>query len=124
MVSRRRAARPGRSHTLPAAKILKADPDVEIPWQEIETDLWIAECVCGKEYHREPLADGRVRLDPLDPSTARHAPQCEHAHTTDAAVLRLVLNVKDGLEPGYWWVTCLACHASWQVLHHGVESGE
>lgn len=58
-----------------------------------------------------------------DPSTARHAPQCEHAHTTDAAVLRLVLNVKDGLEPGYWWVTCLACHASWQVLHHGAESG-
>jgi hypothetical protein len=54
-------------------KILKADPGVKIPWQEIETSLWIAECVCGKEYHREPLADGRLRLDPLDrpPSVTR-----------------------------------------------------
>lgn len=40
-------------------KILKADPDVEIPWQETETGLWVAECVSGKGYHREPLTDGR-----------------------------------------------------------------
>jgi hypothetical protein len=66
-------------------KILKADPGVEIPWQEIETGYWIAECVCGKEYWREPLANGRIRLDPLDPSTFRHAPACDQRAVTDPA---------------------------------------
>ena len=30
------------THTIDC-KILKADPGVRIPWQEIETGLWIAE---------------------------------------------------------------------------------
>jgi hypothetical protein len=34
----------------PDCKIMKADPTTEIPWQEVETGLWVAECVCGKEY--------------------------------------------------------------------------
>ena len=105
------------THT-PDCKIMKADPSTEIRWQEIETGYWVAECQCGKEYWREPPADQRGRLDPFDPSTAHHLPQCQHAHTTDPAVLRLVLDVKDGLEPGYWWVMCLTCQAGWQVLHY------
>ena len=31
-------------------KIVKADPGVEIPWQEIERGHWQAECRCGKEH--------------------------------------------------------------------------
>jgi hypothetical protein len=76
-------------------KILKADPGVEIPWQEMETGLWIAECQCGKEYHREAPADGRVRLDPLDPSTFRHAPACDQRDVTDPAIIRATLRVQD-----------------------------
>jgi hypothetical protein len=41
-------------------KILKADPGVEIQWSEIETGYWVAECVYGKEYYRDPVADRRV----------------------------------------------------------------
>jgi hypothetical protein len=45
-------------------KIMKADPTAEIPWQEIEASLWVAECECGKEYEREaprPCSDRPVR---------------------------------------------------------------
>jgi hypothetical protein len=60
-----------------ASTILKADPDTKIPWNEVETGYWVAQCVCEKEYHRDPIADRRVRLDPLDPKTSRHAGECE-----------------------------------------------
>jgi hypothetical protein len=102
-------------------KIAKVDPDVKIEWSEIRRGVWEAVCVCGKQYSYEP-ADSRTRLDPLDPSTSRHMPQCEHRDTTDPETLRFILDVKDGLEPGYWWVTCRACATSWQVLHFAAES--
>ena len=50
-------------------RILAADPDVEIPWNEVEACHWRAECVCTIEYYTEPFVDDRVRLDPLDPKT-------------------------------------------------------
>ena len=62
--------------------IVRADPGVEIQWQEVETGLWVAECQCGKEYSRVASADRRARLDPLDPSTFHQAGQCEHRDTT------------------------------------------
>jgi hypothetical protein len=39
-------------------------------------------------------------------------------------VLRIVLKVQEGADPGYWWVTCGACETSWQVLHHAAETGD
>jgi hypothetical protein len=103
-------------------KILATDPGVEIAWSEIEPGLWEATCVCGKAYFRDPLA-APPRLDPFDPKTSRHAGQCEYRDTIDPELLRLVLSVKDGLEPGYWWVECRSCKLAWQVLHHAAGSG-
>jgi hypothetical protein len=53
-------------------KILAADPGVEIPWQEVETGHWVAECQCGKEHERV-AADRRVRHNPYThpPSATR-----------------------------------------------------
>jgi len=101
-------------------KILKADPGVEIPWQEMETGLWIAECQCGKEYHHEAPADGRVRLDPLDPSTFRHAPACDQRDVTDPAIIRATLRVQDS--EGYWWVECSMCACCWQTPYFAAKS--
>jgi hypothetical protein len=103
-------------------KIVKVTPNVKIHWSEIERGCWEAVCTCGKQYYYDP-ATQPPRQDPLDPSTFRHAPQCEHREATDPATIRLILDVKDGLEPGYWWVTCRACQTSWQVLHHAAEVG-
>ena len=61
----------------------------------------MAQCVCGKEYHRDPVADRRVRLDPLDPKTSQHAGECEFATVTDPAVLRVLLKVQEGAGGGY-----------------------
>ena len=101
-------------------KIVKADPGVEIPWQEIETGLWIAECQCGKHYHHEPLADGRVRLDPLDPATFRHTPACPQRDVTDQAILKATMRVQE--REGYWWVESSMCACCWQVPYYGAES--
>jgi hypothetical protein len=98
---------------------LEADPDVQIEWSEVETGHWEAVCVCGHEFFHEPLTDERERLDPYDPSTFRHAGQCEHRDTTDPDLFRLFLKVKDGAGDagGYWWVECGSCETSWQVLY-------
>jgi hypothetical protein len=104
-------------------KILKADPGVEIPWNEVETGLWKAECVCTTEWFREPLVDDRVRLDPFDPATMKHLPQCEFASETDPAVLKVLLKVKPGMGPGYDWVECGSCAAGWQVPHYAESIG-
>jgi hypothetical protein len=101
-------------------KILKADPGVEIPWQEIETGLWIAECVCGKEYHRELVTDGRSRLDPLDPSTFRHHGGCDQRDLTDLAIIRATLRVQE--REGYWWVESSMCACCWQVPYYAAKS--
>jgi hypothetical protein len=64
----------------------------------------------------------RVRLDPYDPSTFRHAGHCEHRYTSEPALLRAILRVRDGAGGGYWWVECGACECGWQVQHYAVAS--
>jgi hypothetical protein len=98
-------------------KIQAADPDVQIEWSEIERGHWQAICLCGEEHYRELVAD-RVRSDPLDPKTSRHAPQCEFASATDAAVVRVLLKIRDGAGGDYWWVECGACDTAWQVPYY------
>jgi hypothetical protein len=83
-------------------RIFKVDPTVRIQWPEIRRGVWEAICVCGIQCHYEPIADTRVRLDPYDPSTSRHMPQCEHRDTTDPALIRAILRVRDGAGGGYW----------------------
>jgi hypothetical protein len=101
-------------------KIVKVDPDVQIEWLEVETGHWEARCQCGAEYFHDPFADdlGRVRLDPYDPSTFRHAGQCEHRETDDPVLLKAILKVRDGVGGGYWWVECATCEHGWQVPHY------
>ena len=82
-------------------KIQAADPDVSIEWQEVERGFWAARCVCGVETYRKPAADDRVRLDPLDPTTARHMGECEFRFETEPTVLKLVLKATD--REGYFW---------------------
>jgi hypothetical protein len=98
-------------------KIVRANPDVEIPWQEVETGHWQRVCQCGEEHCRELRQCGR-RLDPLDPATARHLPECEFAHETDPAILKVLLEIKPGLGGGYDWIECGSCGAGWQVAHY------
>jgi hypothetical protein len=76
-------------------KILKADPNASIEWQEVERGSWEARCLCGVETYREPVTADRVRQDPLDPATSRHLGQCEYIGETDAAMLRVLLKVTD-----------------------------
>jgi len=98
-------------------KIQAADPTVSIEWSELERGHWRAVCQCGIEDYYEP-ADRGVRLDPYDPSTFRHAGQCEHRSTSDPALLRAILKVRDGAGGDYWWVECGACDITWQVPHY------
>ena len=35
-------------------KIVKADPNVQIPWSEIESGHWRATCQCGSQHYHEP----------------------------------------------------------------------
>jgi hypothetical protein len=79
-------------------------------------------CQCGSENVHEELADRRVQLDPLDPKTSCHLPQCEFAATTDPAVLRIILKVRDGAGGDYWWVECGTCDCAWQVPHYAAAS--
>jgi hypothetical protein len=48
--------------------------------------------------------------------------QCEYAAEADAAVLKILLKVKDGLGEDYWWVECGDCGAGWQVPFFAKES--
>jgi hypothetical protein len=75
----------------------------------------------GVQYHHDPVIDDRVRLDPLDPKTARHAGQCEFNGVTDPAMLRAVLRVTR--KDGYDWVECNACAWAWQVAHFAESVG-
>jgi hypothetical protein len=101
-------------------KILAADPWVEIAWSEIRRGVWEARCVCGTEYHYDPLADEHEKLDPLDPATARHGPSCPYREATDPAMIRAVLRVTE--KEDYWWVECNACQCGWQVPFYAAES--
>jgi hypothetical protein len=73
--------------------------------------------VCSFESFTEPIVDDRVRLDPLDPTTSRHAGEGEYISETDPSVLKVLLKVKPGLDGGYDWGECGACGAGWQVPH-------
>jgi hypothetical protein len=75
-----------------------------------------------QEHFHEAPADHRTRLDQLDPSTFRQAPQCEHRRTTDPVLLRAILKLRDGAGGDYWWVECSACDCGWQVPHYATES--
>ena len=67
--------------------------------------------------------DLRALHSTLDPKTSHHAPQCEFASETNVAVLRVVLEVKDGAgDEAYWWVECSACDTAWQVPHYSAQS--
>jgi len=59
----------------------------------------------GRLPRPEDVARARRRacvpLDPLDPWTARHAPQCEFAAESDPSTLRVLLKVTE--RDGYWW---------------------
>ena len=103
-------------------KIQAADPTLSIPWNEVRAGYWEARCVCGVEGWHAPEAD-RVRSDPLDAKTSRHAGACEFASETDAAVLRVILKVKDGAGGDYWWVECGACDTAWQVPYYAESVG-
>jgi hypothetical protein len=92
--------------------VVKADPNVEIPWSEVERGHWVATCVCTTEHYREPRTRP-ARLDPLDPLTAHHLPRCEFASETSHAVLTILLKVTE--RDGYWWCECGSCQAAWQV---------
>ncbi len=101
-------------------KILKADPGVQIEWSEEQRGHWVARCVCGEEHYHEPAADRRVRLDPLDPSTSQHLPQCEFASTADRDVLKVLLRLTP--KDGYVWTECPSCEVGWQVLDYAPAS--
>jgi hypothetical protein len=38
-------------------------------------------------------------------------------------VLRVILKVRDGMAPGYWWVRCHSCDSAWQVPHYAESVG-
>jgi hypothetical protein len=99
-------------------KIMKADPTTKIPWSDVESGHWRAECQCGIEHFHEASAYRRARLDPLDPSTFHHAGGCKHRDTTDPAFLAAILKVRDGAGGDYWWVECAGCDCGWQVPHY------
>jgi hypothetical protein len=50
-----------------------------------------------------------------------NAPHCEFASETDAAVLKVLLKVRD--RDGYWWVECNACDSAWQVPYYAESVG-
>ena len=75
----------------------------------------------GVQYSYEPTLDNRVRLDPLDPKTARHLGQCEFIGENDAAMLRVLLKVTD--KSDYHWVECGGCGCGWQVPHYAESVG-
>jgi hypothetical protein len=99
-------------------RIVKADPGVEIPWSRYEHGVWKRQCVCSFESWQEP-APSRVRQDPLDPATARHAGECEYKGVTDAAMLKVLLKVTE--KDGYWWCQCGGCEIGWQVPFYAQE---
>jgi hypothetical protein len=102
-------------------KVWPPIPALEIPWNEIRAGYSEARCVCGVEGWHAPDAE-RARRDPRDPSTFHHAGECEHRDTSDPALLRAILKVRDGAG-GYWRVECGTCVTGWQVPHYAESVG-
>jgi hypothetical protein len=99
-------------------RIKRADPTVEIPWSRLEYGVWRRECRCSFEAWQEP-APSRVRLDPHDPKTSRHLPQCEFVGVTDPDVIKVLLRITEKVD--YWWVECAGCESGWQVPFYAQE---
>jgi hypothetical protein len=59
------------------------------------------------------------------PTTSGNArgPGKPFASETDAAVLRVILKVRDGAGEDYWWVECGVCDNPWQVLYYAESVG-
>jgi hypothetical protein len=76
--------------------------------------------VCGFEDYYEPVP-GRVRLDPLDPKTSRHAAQCQFRSETDPVLIKAILKVTE--KDRYAWVECNSCSFGWQVADYASASG-
>jgi hypothetical protein len=93
-------------------RILRADPSMVPVWSRGEYGLWRRECQCSYETWQEP-APSRVRLDPLDPKTARHLEECEFKDVSDPGVLKILLRITE--KDGYWWTECAGCQSGWQV---------
>ena len=101
-------------------KLLRADPGLEVVWNELRSGFWERRRVCGAEGWHAPEA-GRVRRNDYDPATARDLGQCAFVGETDGAMLRLLLKVTD---KGYYdWVQCRSCDAGWQVAHYAESVG-
>ena len=100
--------------------IVRSDPTVTIEWQEVETGKWQRICQCGTEFAYDQ--EERARVNPYDPASFRHAPQCEYRDATDPAIIRAIISWKDGATGGYLWVTCGHCEISWPVPDF--QSGE
>jgi hypothetical protein len=47
---------------------------------------------------------------------------CEHRDTTDPALIRAILKVRDGSGGDYWWVECITCDMGWPVPYYAAES--
>ena len=91
---------------------LRVSPELSDPVGSLEVgehedveQLGAGERVRGRLRARRPSCSGR----PYDPSTFRHAGQCEHRYTSDLALLRAILKVRDGAGGRYWWVECATC---------------
>jgi hypothetical protein len=100
-------------------KLVKSDPGFEPEWQEIKEGHWRRVCQCWSENIYEPPVDTRTRLNPLDPSTFRHAGGCEHRQTTDPTIVKAILTVLE--RETYWWVQCGACNCGWQTPFYAAE---
>jgi hypothetical protein len=96
-----------------------ADPGFQPEWQEIEEGHWRRICQCRPEDIYEPRVDTRTRLNPLDPATFRHAPECEHRDTTDPILVKAILTAQE--REDYWYVQCRACSFGWQTPFHAAE---
>ena len=95
---------------------------MQTEWSDLGSGSWRRECVCSFEVWSAPFVDD-ARLDPYDPATAKHLPQCEYIDEASPTVLKILLTVKPGLGPGYDWVTCAGCEGSWQVPHYAESIG-
>jgi hypothetical protein len=103
-------------------RVLAADPTVSIPWNEVEPRHWQATCQCGVQHSYEPVGD-RVRLDPLDAKTSRHAGECGVRLRARCPGAPGHLKVKDGAGEEYGWVSCGACDTAWQVPYYAESVG-
>jgi len=63
-----------------------------------------------------------TRATPARSSAGRQTRRREHRGTTDPALLRAILKVRDGAGGDYWWVECGTCDCAWQVPHYAAAS--